>query len=104
MTPQARVIWDAVEFRMPAVLKKAGGLTDGTLLATAQRGQLGCLAALAHRRSRGQLARHQPRSVQVHRGRRSRRLLVPNRPGLAICLSDQAAAWTAERASFGKRA
>jgi len=31
------------------------------------------------------------------------RMLVPNRPGLGISLSEQAAAWTAERASFGRR-
>jgi uncharacterized damage-inducible protein DinB len=28
MTPQARVIWDALEFRMPAVLAAVAGLTD----------------------------------------------------------------------------
>jgi L-alanine-DL-glutamate epimerase-like enolase superfamily enzyme len=31
------------------------------------------------------------------------RMLVPNRPGLGISLSDQAAAWTAERATFGRQ-
>ncbi len=31
------------------------------------------------------------------------RMLVPNRPGLGISLSDQAEQWTAERSTFGKR-
>jgi len=31
------------------------------------------------------------------------RMIVPNRPGLGFTLSEQAAAWTAERAEFGKR-
>ncbi len=31
------------------------------------------------------------------------RMIVPNRPGLGISLSEQAAAWTREKAEFGKR-
>ena len=31
MTPQARAIWDALEFRWPAVLAKVGGLSDADL-------------------------------------------------------------------------
>jgi L-alanine-DL-glutamate epimerase-like enolase superfamily enzyme len=31
------------------------------------------------------------------------RMLVPNRPGLGLSLSEQARAWTAERVTFGKR-
>src|SRR5205085_11810751 len=31
------------------------------------------------------------------------RMAVPNRPGLGVSLSDQARAWTAERAEFGSR-
>jgi L-alanine-DL-glutamate epimerase-like enolase superfamily enzyme len=33
----------------------------------------------------------------------SGRMVVPNRPGLGISLSEQAAQWTAERAAFGTR-
>jgi L-alanine-DL-glutamate epimerase-like enolase superfamily enzyme len=32
------------------------------------------------------------------------RMLVPNRPGLGLSLSEQTRAWTAERATFGTRA
>lgn len=31
MTPQARAIWDALEFRMPAVLQKVADLSDADL-------------------------------------------------------------------------
>ena len=31
MTPQARAIWDALEFRMPSALAKVGGLSDADL-------------------------------------------------------------------------
>jgi L-alanine-DL-glutamate epimerase-like enolase superfamily enzyme len=35
---------------------------------------------------------------------REGRMLVPNRPGLGLTLTDQARAWTREQAEFGKRA
>jgi hypothetical protein len=31
-------------------------------------------------------------------------MIVPNRPGLGVTLSDRTAEWTKERASFGKGA
>jgi L-alanine-DL-glutamate epimerase-like enolase superfamily enzyme len=34
---------------------------------------------------------------------RNGRMIVPNRPGLGFSLSEQAAAWTAEKVEFGKR-
>ncbi len=34
---------------------------------------------------------------------RDGRMIVPNRPGLGLSLSEQARAWTAEQAEFGKR-
>jgi hypothetical protein len=38
MTPQARAIWDALEFRMPSVLAKVGGLSDADLYWQLQNG------------------------------------------------------------------
>ena len=75
MTPQARAIWDALEFRMPAVLAKVADLSDADLswqpptgansiawlLCTAERGlkteEDGRLASGGHRAARCARAR-----------------------------------------------
>jgi hypothetical protein len=86
MTPQARAIWDALEFRMPAVLAAVAGLTDAELSWQPPNGanSIGWLLwHIAERASKPRITACQRRSprrhVRPHEG-----LRVPAVPGLSV--------------------